>query len=47
MNNTSGGKIEEENICGGTEMRCLGFKGGIGPASEKSPLLGAIMRLVS
>lgn len=47
INNASGGKIEEGNVGGGTGMRCLGFKGGTGTASERSPLLGTIIRLVS
>ena len=32
--NASGGKVEEGNVGGGTGMRCLGFKGGIGSSSR-------------
>ena len=34
INNTSSGKVEEGNVGGGTGMRCLGFKGGIGTSSR-------------
>lgn len=34
INNASSGKIEEGNVGGGTGMRCLGFKGGIGTSSR-------------
>lgn len=34
INNSSGGKIAEGNVGGGTGMMCLGFKGGTGTASR-------------
>ncbi|PTM02450.1 MAG: hypothetical protein DA407_15185, partial [Bacteroidetes bacterium] len=34
IKNSSGGKITEGNVGGGTGMRCLGFKGGTGTASR-------------
>ncbi len=34
INKTSSGKVEEGNVGGGTGMRCLGFKGGIGTSSR-------------
>ncbi len=34
INNTSGGKIAEGNVGGGTGMMCLGFKGGTGTSSR-------------
>ena len=34
INNASSGKVEEGNVGGGTGMRCLGFKGGIGTSSR-------------
>ncbi len=34
LNTASGGAVAEGNVGGGTGMRCLGFKGGIGTASR-------------
>ncbi|WP_445737794.1 DmpA family aminopeptidase [Mariniflexile sp.] len=34
IKNSSGGKIAEGNVGGGTGMRCLGFKGGTGTSSR-------------
>ncbi|OUU01309.1 MAG: aminopeptidase [Flammeovirgaceae bacterium TMED32] len=34
INNSSGGKIAEGNVGGGTGMMCLGFKGGTGTSSR-------------
>ena len=34
LNGASGGAVAEGNVGGGTGMRCLGFKGGIGSASR-------------
>jgi D-aminopeptidase len=34
INNASGGAVPEGNVGGGTGMRCLGFKGGIGTSSR-------------
>ena len=37
----AGGKVVEGNVGGGTGMRCLGFKGGIGTASRRVLVGGA------
>jgi L-aminopeptidase/D-esterase-like protein len=34
INNSTGGRIDEGNVGGGTGMRCLGFKGGTGTSSR-------------
>jgi len=34
INKASGGRVQEGNVGGGTGMRCLGFKGGIGTSSR-------------
>lgn len=48
--NSSGGKISEGNVGGGTGMMCLGFKGGTGTSSrvfeiqDKSYTIGALVQ---
>ena len=37
LDGARGGPIQEGNVGGGTGMQCLGFKGGIGTASRKTP----------
>ena len=50
INNTSGGRIAEGNVGGGTGMMCLGFKGGTGTSSrvikikDSSYTVGAIVQ---
>ena len=50
IKNSSGGKIAEGNVGGGTGMTCLGFKGGTGTASrqfkirDSTYILGALVQ---
>ena len=50
IKNSSGGKIAEGNVGGGTGMMCLGFKGGTGTASrqfkikDSTYILGALVQ---
>jgi len=41
IKNASNGKVEEGNVGGGTGMRCLGFKGGIGTSSREVQIAGS------